>query len=215
MKAIAVTIGLAVALAACGGKLPQTHFYQLADPGRDVEPGPGVPLAIETLVTDSAYDDDRMVYRITPYRLDYYNYHRWSAAPGTLVANYLERAFESSGRFGAVTRDDDTGEAPVVLGGRVLAIEEVDVSKDRWVARIVLELTLTDTSSGEVLWTEQFEETEPMPRQHPEGLARALSVALERIANRAVPVVSSLAERTARAHEAAKATSGRAARLRP
>lgn len=215
MKTVIVAIGLAVVLAACGGKLPQTHFYQLADPGRDSEPGPGVPVVIETLATDSAYDDDRMVYRITPYRLDYYNYHRWSAAPGTLVANYLERAFESSGRFGAVTRDDDTGEAPVVLGGRVVAIEEVDVSKDRWVARIVLELTLTDTSSGEVLWTEQFEETEPMPRQHPEGLARALSVALERIADRAVPVVSSLAERTAKAHEAAKATSGRAARLRP
>ncbi len=209
MKALAITL----VLAACGGKLPETHFYQLAEPTANAASGPGVPLVIETLAADSAYDDDRMVYRVTPYRLDYNNYHRWSAAPGTLIADYLERAFESSGRFGAVTRDASAAEAPVMLGGRVVAIEEVDVAKDKWVARIVLELTLTDTTSGEVLWTEQFEETEPMPRQHPEGLARALSVALERIADRAVPVVSSLAERTAKAHEAA-ATSGRAARAR-
>lgn len=215
MKTIIVAIGLAIVLAACGGKLPETHFYQLAEPGETPEAGPGVPLVIETLATDSAYDDDRMVYRLTPYRLDYYNYHRWSSAPGTLIADYLERAFESSGRFGAVTRDSDTTDAPVVLGGRVVAIEEVDVSKTKWVARIVLELTLTDTASGEVLWTKQFEETEPMPKQHPEGLARALSVALERITDRAVPTVSVIAERTAKAHEAAKATSGRAARLRP
>lgn len=211
----ALVLACAVGVAACGGKVPQTHFYQLADPSGTSESGPGVPLVIETLATDSTYDDERIVYRTTPYRLDYYNYHRWASPPGTLIANYLERAFEASGRFGAVTRDDDAAEAPVTLGGRVVAIEEVDVSKTKWVARVVLELTLTDTRSGDVLWTEQFEETEPLPKQHPEGLARAVSAALERIAARAVPVVSVLAERTAKAHEAAKARSGRAARLSP
>lgn len=198
---------------ACGGKVPETRFYQLAEPAGGTEPGRGVALAIEPLSTDPAYDDDRIVYRVTPYRLDYYHYHRWSAPPGTLIASYLERAFEKSGRFGAVTRDDTAG-APVALGGRVIAIEEVDVSKTKWVGRIVLELTLTDTRTGEVLWTEQFDETEPLPVQSPEGLARALSVALAGIVNRAVPVLSNLAERTARAHAADKPTQGRAARRR-
>jgi hypothetical protein len=61
------------------------------------------------------------------------------------------------------------------------------------VGHIVLELTLSDRS-GRVLWSQQYEETEPLPAQSPEGLARALSAALERIARRAVPAVSALAD---------------------
>jgi len=201
-----VAVGLGTA--ACAGKLPETRFYQLALPAGTPATGDGVALVVESLSTDSAYDDDRIVYRVTPYRLDYYNYHRWAAAPGTLIANYLERAFENSGRFGAVSREDNPA-APVVLGGRVVAIEEVDESKTKWLGRIVLELSLTDRATGEVLWAQQFEETEPLPTQSPEGLARALSAALERIATRAVPIVSLLADRAAKAGEPAATTATR------
>lgn len=211
-----VPAALALSLAACGGKLPETRFYQLAEPPGKPATGGGVALVVEPLTTDAAYDDDRIVYRVTPYRLDYYNYHRWSATPGTLIANYLERAFEKSGRFGTVTREVNPA-APVTLGGRVVAIEEVDQTKTKWLGRIVLELTLTNASTSEVLWAEQFEETEPLPVQSPEGLARALSAALERIANRAVPIVSLLADKAAKANQAPRANTsqGRAARLKP
>ena len=202
---------LVLALAACGGKVPATRFYQLAEPPGKISSGSGIALVVESLTTDAAYDDERIVYRVTPYRLDYYSYHRWSAAPGTLIANYLERAFEKSGKFGAVTREPNPA-ATVTLGGRVIAIEEVDQSKTRWVGRIVVELSLTNSATGEVLWSEQFEENEPLPVQAPEGLARALSAALERIANRAVPVVSMLAEQTASARDHAKAAPGHSAR---
>jgi ABC-type uncharacterized transport system auxiliary subunit len=211
MKTLALLLAV---LAACGGKTPPTRFYQLAEPAGKSTAGAGTAIVIEPLTTDSAYDDERIVYRVTPYRLDYYNYHRWSAAPGTLIANSLERAFEKSGKFGAVTREANP-DAAVTLSGRVVAIEEIDHSKTKWFGRIVLELSLSD-SSGAVLWTEQFEETEPLAIQSPEGLARALSAALERIANRAVPQVSILAEQVARAKEvpAAKPTQARSARLR-
>lgn len=211
MKRFALAVALVSGLGACGGTLPATRFYQLAEPSGQATPGPGVAIVVEPLTTDSTYDDERMVYRVTPYRLDYYQYHRWSAAPGTLIANYLERAFEKSGKFSAVTREPNPA-APVTLGGRVVAIEEIDQSKTKWVGRVVLELTLTDTASGEVLWAEQFEEIEPLPIQSPEGLARALSTALERIAIRAVPLVSILAEQTAKASEQKSTKRARATR---
>src|SRR5262245_24174061 len=122
---------LLLLLVACGGRTPETRFYQLADPAGKPWGGNGVALVVEVLTTDSAYDDERIVYRVTPYRLDYYSYHRWSAAPGLLIANYLERAFEKSGHFGAVTREQNPA-APVTLGGRVIAIEEVDQTETRW-----------------------------------------------------------------------------------
>lgn len=221
IRALPLAFALALALAflvsaGCGGKMPETRYYQLATmaPPAESHDNAGVTLAVTPLETDQAYDDDRIVYRVTPYRLDYYNYHRWSSAPGALVADYLERAFEHSGRFRSVVREGGAV-APVTLGGRVVAIEEVDKSKTNWIGRIVLELSLTDTESGAVLWAQQYEETEPMPSQNPEGLARALSVALHRIADRALPVISDLAVKQAQARDAAKATSSRAARLAP
>lgn len=182
-------------LGGCGGKLPETRFYQLAPPPTGPKAGDAI-LVLETLATEPAYDDERMVYRTNPYRLDYYQYHRWSAAPGTMVGNYLEQAFENSGRFRSVIRET-SADAAVVLGGRVVAIEEIDKSKTSWVGRIVIELTLTDTKSGTVLWSEQFDESEPLATQTPEGLARALSAAMQRIASRAAPVVADLANQRA------------------
>jgi ABC-type uncharacterized transport system auxiliary subunit len=177
--------------AGCGGKLPDTRYYQLAPPVSS-ERGGELTLVMEPLTTDQAYDDERIVYRSTPYRLDYYQYHRWSAAPGTMVSAFLEEALEHSGRFRSVTREL-TADAPVVLGGRVVAIEEVDTSKTSWLGRIVIELTLTDARTNKALWTEQFEETEPLPRQSPEGLAKALSAAMNRIAIKAGPMIEAAA----------------------
>lgn len=196
---ILLAILVEVLLGACAGKLPETRFYQLAPTEKASEPTGEATLVLEALATDPAYDDDRIVYRTTPYRLDYYQYHRWSAAPGMMVGNYLEQAFESSGRFRSVVREQ-SADAPAVLGGRVIAIEEIDTSKTSWRGRIVIELTLTETQTGGVLWTQQFEESEPLAAQTPEGLAKALSTAMARIAARAAPVVADHVDRQTKLH---------------
>lgn len=198
-------------LGACAGKVPETRYYQLAAT-RPVGHEPAdtaAALVVESLDTDNAYDDDRIVYRLTPYRLDYYNYHRWSSPPGVLVGNYLVAAAQASGRFSAVTREANP-QAAVTLGGRVVAIEEVDTSKTAWVGHVVVELRLTDTVTGDVVWTHQFDETEPVKTQTPEGLAQALSAALGRIANDAIPIVAEQATRVEAARAPARTQSGSA-----
>jgi len=202
---------LAAAVAcACSGKLPETRYYQLAPPAAKPSGGSDV-LVLDTLTADAAYDDDRIVYRTTPFRFDYYQYQRWSSAPGIMVGNYLEQAFETSGKFRAVVREM-TPDAPVILAGRVVAIEEVDRSRTEWVGRIVLELTLSDARSSAVLWTAQLEEIEPLREQTPEGLAAALSIAMSRIAAHTIPVVANLSAQQARAHADRPATAARVLR---
>jgi ABC-type uncharacterized transport system auxiliary subunit len=197
MIAIAVLFELLLFAGCSGAKLPDTRYYQLATPTSE-KTGGDLTLVLEPLATDQAYDDERIVYRATPYRLDYYQYHRWSAAPGAMIGNFLEQSLEHSGRFRNVTRDASP-DAPAVLGGRVVAIEEVDMAKGHWVGRIVVELTLTEAKTQRVLWTEQFEETEPLQNQNPEGLARALSAAMERIALKAGPQIEHYAQASAMA----------------
>jgi ABC-type uncharacterized transport system auxiliary subunit len=194
MKLVHATLFAAVvtAAAACGGSTPQVRYYQLS--AHDTATTPAAKpasdkiLVVEALASDGAYDDERIVYRNNPYRLDYYNYHRWVATPGVLVGGYLEQALGRTGDFKAVLREQ-TSDASLVLGGRINAIEEVDSDPKHWVGRIALELTLTDPKTGEVVWAQPFEETEPLPVQNPEGLARAISTALDRIAKRAAPQI--------------------------
>jgi ABC-type uncharacterized transport system auxiliary subunit len=179
---------------ACGGRAPETHYYDLASAARR-HAGQGPVLAIEPLEADEPYDDERIVYRENPFRVNYYHYHRWSAAPGALVSRHLERALEASGRFAAVQREDSAG-ASFVLGGRLLALEEIDVSRQRWVGRVAVELVLRDATSGAVVWTRRFEASEPVSRQTPEGVARALSRALDRLARRLAPELVAIASRS-------------------
>lgn len=183
-------------LAACGSAPPATRYYHLAAPQQH-KPSGKLVLVLEPLTTDAAYDDERIVYRTSPYRLDYYDYHRWSAAPGVLVGNFLEEALERGGHVRAVRRELTT-DADAILSGRIAAIEEVDVSKQQWEARIVIELNLSDVASGETLWSEQYEEREPLRDQSPEGLARALSSALSRIVAEAGPEIEAQAATTSR-----------------
>jgi len=172
--------------------MPETRYYDLPSAARG-RTGTGPVLAVEPLEVDEPYDDDRMVYRENPYRVDYYHYHRWSASPGALVSRHLERALAASGRFAAVLRDQDARGVTFILGGRLLALEEVDLSKRRWVGRVALELALRDAASGDVVWTRRLELTEPVTRQSPEGVARAVSRALDRAARRLAPELGAVA----------------------
>lgn len=191
-------LALVVLLAACGGVTPQIRYYQLApagpttpttgDKGDKGDKGDNV-IVVEALASDAAYDDERIVYRNGPYRLDYYNYHRWSSPPGALVGNYLEQALGRTGSFKAVVRDQTTDDA-MIVGGHITAIEEVDADPKHWLGRIAVELTLTDPKSGGVVWSKSFEETEPLVKQSPEGLARAISIGLSRIAAKAAPMIA-------------------------
>ncbi|MEO8845847.1 MAG: ABC-type transport auxiliary lipoprotein family protein [Kofleriaceae bacterium] len=186
---LALVVLPVVLLAACAGPAPSIRYYQLAPVGAEVPATGDKVIVVEPLASDAAYDDERIVYRNGPYRLDYYNYHRWSSPPGALVGGYLEKALGRTGSFKAVVRDQTT-DAAMIVGGHITALEEVDTDPKHWLGRIAVELTLTDPKTGGIVWTQSFEETEPMAVQNPEGLARAISTALTRIATKAAPMIA-------------------------
>lgn len=183
--------------AGCGNSPPPVRYYQVELPeGEGKNAGEGV-LAVERLGADAAYDEARIVYRENPYRLDYYHYHRWSAPPGIMLSDYLRLAYGETGLFDSVVSDFGEG-VDGVLGGRVMALEEVNKTEEEWLARIRLELELRDARTGELLWTQMITETEPLEAQEPEGLARAVAKVMERIVDDTAPELSrALADRDA------------------
>lgn len=188
-RAVPVLLGLLLA-GSCASQLPETRHYTLVPPSPAASRDEALStLAVEPLDVDSAYDTERMVYRTSPYRLDYYEYHLWSAHPSLHVADYLRSAYARSGWFRAVVAEPQP-EAHPVLGGRLLAFEEVDTTRERWVGHVAVELWLRLSPGGRTLWSKSYDRTVPMPVRNPEGLAQALSAALEPIVRDSAPLVA-------------------------
>ncbi|MFW5966168.1 MAG: ABC-type transport auxiliary lipoprotein family protein [Persicimonas sp.] len=178
---ILVIAVLVAAVSACGST-PETVHYRL-DPNveQDEQPPTQRPtLALEQLSVDAAYDDTQIAYRTSPYRLQRYYYHRWVAPPGLMVTDTLRSAYAKTGRFRSVITGS-ASRSDMILSGQIAAIEEVDISEEEWQGRIVLDLRLRDSTTGDLLWSVTVEERETLEERSPAGLAEALSEALERI----------------------------------
>ncbi len=158
---------------ACGGPPPQVRYYQLAPQVEKAADAAPWTLGVEYLSADSAYEDARMVYRESPYRLDYYHYHRWTSAPALMVSDVLRRALQSSGAFMRVEAGYSS-RADVLLRGRLVALEEVDAG-GRWTARLVLDLHAVDVATNATIWSGVLEREREMGSRSAEGLARAIS----------------------------------------
>jgi ABC-type uncharacterized transport system auxiliary subunit len=175
-------------LSGCGA-VPATHYYELVVSRTPSGESTAAVLTVQDLTADGAYEDNRIAYRTSPYRLDYYYYHRWPSEPGRLVADYLRRACVRSGQFSAVL-SDLTPATTLVLTGRVLRFDELDQSVEQWFGDLELELVLSEPESGRLLWSSHFRGQQPLEERNPEGLAKALSAVLGRVVETAIPVIA-------------------------
>ncbi|MEC9399590.1 MAG: ABC-type transport auxiliary lipoprotein family protein, partial [Myxococcota bacterium] len=187
----ALALGVLVLLSsACRSSAPTIHYYQML--GQPIEISGAqrsdVVLGIDYLSANAAYEDTRIIYRKSPYRLDYYNFHRWSAPPSVMVTDAMRDAFHESGYFKGVRSGFANG-VDLLLKGRLIALEEVDVSEDEWRARIVLDLQVVDTRSGDVIWSRVVKKEQAIEERTPEGVAIAASKGLKAIVAEIVPEI--------------------------
>lgn len=176
---------LALLSAGCGST--QIRYYQPAVVVGLLPTAKAPPLAcvlsVETFASDAALDEQRIVYRESAHRFDYYHFHRWSAPPGEIASAVLRETIRRLGRFRAVIGGLDP-RAGVVLSGRVVAFEEVDVDEHSWQAHVAVEVTLRNNRTGAILWSDLVEEREPIKKRSPEGVASSVSRSLTRIGQR-------------------------------
>jgi ABC-type uncharacterized transport system auxiliary subunit len=173
VRAVLLAACAGLALAGCAGRArPETRYYTLAISGAPAAALPG-PVRVGVFTADEPYAGERIAYRTSPYRLDYYSYHRWAAKPRTLVAtalrDYLERAAPPADGL------------PLEIVGHIRRLEEVDEPAG-WSGALALDLGVR--RGGNVLLERTYAETEPAGARNLEAVAAALSRALGRILDR-------------------------------
>ena len=177
---------LALLLTGCG-KPPVTVYKHLLEyPSPELPRLPQVPegLKVELFSVAQAFNSTNMVYRPTSYQSETYRYHRWRVNPGQLVTDFLLRDLRQSRLFAAVFGYDRTANPRFQLEGAVEEFQEVNAG-DVWTAVLAVNITLLDTTKEEitqrVLFQKNYRAAEPIIDRTPQGLAAAMSRAMERL----------------------------------
>ena len=165
------------------GTRPEMHYYALSLSLPESTPRTStVSLIVRTFAAQDPYNEERIVYRTSPYAVDFYNYHRWAASPAQQTTDWTVQYLRASGLFAKVLPIANT-KADYVLHGIIRQFEEIDAD-NRWDATLTLDLWLTRDVERTPFWTQSYTSTQTAAKRAPEAVAAAMSHCLEDILQR-------------------------------
>jgi len=178
----AIAVLALIALGACGGKIPPTHFYAL-DLSVPATPRPANTLDHSVLVMPMRAADrltqDRIIYRPSREEVGYYEYHRWADEPRSSVTAALVEKLREKGTFNRVAMFDGRTKADYILRGRVSRLEEVDFEEGVKVYAAI-ELELIDGKDASVAWSGTGEASSPVETAEMRDVVGRMSEAMKR-----------------------------------
>jgi ABC-type uncharacterized transport system auxiliary subunit len=181
----------ALLLSGCGKPpaLINRYILDYAPPVLPKLPPVDAGIKVGLFAVDETINRQEMVYRVNPYRTGTYWYNRWRANPGHLVTDYLTRDLRDSRLFKVVFSDDVSGTARFRLEGGVVEFQENN-SPGLWQASLLLNITLLDTEqeniTDRVMFQRSYRTQEPMLTKTPEGLAAAMSSAMQQLSRQII-----------------------------
>lgn len=172
-------------LQSCGG-VPETFYYTLAfEPSQPLNDGhTPLPyaLGVEKFQSETIYDDDRIIYRDSPFEIKYYFYRRWVAPPRHLVTEKVLSYLADSGLFERVTAYPSPANVKYVLCGNLLAFEEWD-EQDKWYGKVTFKASLYEPATQRVVWSGTFAHQQPVAKKIPAAVVEAVSLSLKQCLN--------------------------------
>jgi ABC-type uncharacterized transport system auxiliary subunit len=149
-------------------------------------------LIVRNFLAQDPYNQERLVYRTSPYQLDFYNYHRWAAIPTEQVTDWTRRYLRTTSLFAKVYPTSD-GAADFILTGKIRQLDEID-HEQAWEATLSIDFWLTRAEQRTPLWFQSYSATQQTAKRNPSAVAEAMSRNLETILSKLVtdlaPVVA-------------------------
>ncbi len=179
MRKSYVTVLLILFLTGCMSS-PDRKYYQLhlAVAGVPITKVIHKNVLVEPIEIDDLYDDYRIVYRLSPFELNYYSYEFWADKPAKLIRDSIVHYLLAQQVFQKVTQEISRGEPDILWRSKVHSIEEVD-TQDFWYARLAMEVELLDFKSKERLYFYQFDRQEKLATKNISMVPVILSKILE------------------------------------
>ena len=170
--------------AGCGAARP-SKYYELTVPGSSgVDPaGDAFPVTIVMgpLLSSHLYREDRIVYGSNAEAMGTYEFQRWAEPPTEMIQDVLLRALRASGRYRSVYAQRSSIRGDYLLHGELYDFKEITGAAMS--ARLVLELELRDTRTGNTVWTHLYNHDEPVSGKAVSAVVAALDHNVQRATN--------------------------------
>jgi ABC-type uncharacterized transport system auxiliary subunit len=190
---LAGVVAILLLLEGCAA-VPELRYYRVEFPPATRAADPPLPITLGIARASAAepYQQEQILYRASPYRVQSYSYDRWESPPAEMVDALLLDRFTESGKFQRVVpwRQE---QVDYRLQVRLRRFEEVDEG-DAWYGMTELTYELLD-GGGRSLLHETSSQRILVQRKSVEGVVEALSRGLqagldEAIARTAAAVVA-------------------------
>ncbi|MGB2906709.1 MAG: ABC-type transport auxiliary lipoprotein family protein [Candidatus Aminicenantaceae bacterium] len=178
MKTKSIIILIPLMLAACWSS-PEKQYYQLylAPPEEIKDLSFDSVILVDPVQVDNLYDDFQIIFRISPFEMNYYAYVFWAEKPAVLIRDSVIHYLQEQKSFRKVIKEYSAGDPDLVLRTRLHILEEID-QPERWFAHLSMEMEIEDFHSGEILVSLRFERTEPLAGKDVSELPKVASFIL-------------------------------------
>jgi ABC-type uncharacterized transport system auxiliary subunit len=124
---------------------------------------------------EEAYARPQIVYRKSPFEMQYYFFRVWAVKPVDMVSDLLEKHLASANLVSHVIRRLDEGVKPdYELSGKIEALEEYD-NENVWFAHFALRIQLTRIKDDRIMYSRRFDDRKQVYQRDPESVVRELS----------------------------------------
>jgi len=173
---------LCVLFAGCGAARPAS-YYQLTPPSDNAADPAAVnaypvTILVGPLTSSHLYREDHIVYSSRAENMGVYEYQRWAGPPDEMIQDVIFRSLRASGRYRSVHSLRSSVRGDYLLHGHLYDFEEITGSPMS--ARLVLELELRDTKTGETVWTHLYNHDEPVSGKDVSAVVAALNRNVQR-----------------------------------
>jgi ABC-type uncharacterized transport system auxiliary subunit len=113
-------------------------------------------LLVEKIDIEEIYNDYRLVYRESPFQLNYYSYKFWIKKPDRVIRDAIVQYLSNKKVFNKVIIEFFEWEPDLIMKVRTNIIEEYDIGEN-WFAHLSMKFKIIDFKSGEVILTHKFD----------------------------------------------------------
>jgi ABC-type uncharacterized transport system auxiliary subunit len=179
MRKLALCVAAVAILWSCMSS-PIRKYYQIQLTGSWAEGLQTIDriLRVDPVFVDDLYDDFRILYRVSPFEVNFYSYGFWADKPGKLIGDAVSHYLAGKNVFAGVTRTVAGSDPDLVLMARIHVIEEIDET-EAWFGRLAMSLEFQEFPSGLTLHVHNFDRTEKMPGKDVAHLPAVISRILE------------------------------------
>ncbi|MBU4404493.1 MAG: ABC-type transport auxiliary lipoprotein family protein [Candidatus Aminicenantes bacterium] len=140
---------------ACGG--PNYFDLHLENPENPGGLKLDKVLLIEDVEINQTYQDQRIVYRESPFQVKYYNFMLWSKPPNDLIEDAVVDFWRKRSVFKKVNVYGSGEDADLTMRIKIDAIEKYYFQKN-WYARLAMDMEIVDVESRETVLRHSFDQ---------------------------------------------------------